>query len=58
MKYAAEMGSSIKTYIPNFIEIRSSAQKLMGRGIYIHRQQGDLISILLFFVVVVQNKES
>jgi hypothetical protein len=56
MKYAVEMGSGamIYTYVPSFINIGSGIQKLMGRiHIQTHREQGDLISLLLFF----QNKE-
>jgi hypothetical protein len=52
MKYAAEMGSDAMIYIPSFIKIFSAIQKLRGGGV--HRQHGDLISLLLFF----QNKES
>jgi hypothetical protein len=46
MKYAAEMGSGAMIYIPSFIQTGSGIQGLIGR---IHRQQGDLISLLLFF---------
>jgi hypothetical protein len=55
MKYAVEMDSGATIYIPIFIKICSGFQKLV-RGIHIEirRQQGDLISLLLF----VQNKES
>jgi hypothetical protein len=53
MKYTIEMGSGAMIYIPSFIKIGSSIQKLIG-GIHRHRQQGDLIYLLLFF----QNKES
>jgi hypothetical protein len=56
MNDAVEMGSGALIYIPSFIEIGSTIQKLVG-GIYIHtnthRQQGDLTCLLLFF----QNKE-
>jgi hypothetical protein len=52
MKYAVQMGSGTIIYIPSFINIDSGIQKLIGRDT--HRQQGDLISLLLFF----QNKES
>jgi hypothetical protein len=38
-------------YPPSFIKTDSGIQKL--RGSWVHRQQGDLISLLLFF----QNKE-
>jgi hypothetical protein len=30
MKYAAEMGSDVMTYIPSFIKIGSAIQKFMG----------------------------
>jgi hypothetical protein len=41
MKYAIEMGSGAMVYIPNFIKIdRLDTQT--------YRQQGDLISLLLF----------
>jgi hypothetical protein len=57
MKYAVEMGSNAIIYIPDFIKIGSGIQKLLG-GIHMQthrqRQQGDLISLILFF----QNKES
>jgi hypothetical protein len=55
MKYPVQMASSGMMYIPSFINIGSAIQKLI-RGIRIqtHRQQGDLISLLLFL----QNKES
>jgi hypothetical protein len=52
MKYAVEMGSGAMMHIHNFMKNGSSLQKLIGR---IHRQQGDLISLLLSFF---QNKES
>jgi hypothetical protein len=51
MKYAVEMGSGARIYIPGFIKNGSGIQKLIGG---IHRQQGDLTSLLLYF----QNKES
>jgi hypothetical protein len=40
------MGSGAVIYLPSFIEIGSSIQKLIGG---ISRQQGDLISVLYFF---------
>jgi hypothetical protein len=46
------MGSGVMIYIPSFIKIGSRIHKLLGGGI--HRQQRDLMSLLLFF----QNKES
>jgi hypothetical protein len=48
MKYAIEMGSGAMIYI----YIGSTIQKFMGKGI--HRQQGDLISLLSFS----QNEEN
>jgi hypothetical protein len=53
MNYAVEMGSGAMIYIPSFTKTFSGIQKLMGGG-GIHRQHGDLISLLLFF----QNMES
>jgi hypothetical protein len=52
MKYAADMGSGAMIYIPSFIKIGSSIQKLLG-GIHIqtHREHGDLISLLSFFEI-------
>jgi hypothetical protein len=41
-------------YVPSFAENVSAIQKLIGRDTHTHRQQGDIISLLLFF----QNKES
>jgi hypothetical protein len=51
MRYAVEMGSGAMICIPSFVKIGSGVRNLMGG---MHRQQGDLISLLLFF----QNKES
>jgi hypothetical protein len=51
MKYGVQMGSVAMIYIPTFIKIGSGIQKLI-RGI--HRQHGDLITLILLF----QNKES
>jgi hypothetical protein len=53
MKHRVKMGSGVMIYMPSFIKIGSVIQKLIGGG-GIHTQQGDLISLLLFF----QNKES
>jgi hypothetical protein len=58
MKYTVVMGSDAMIYMRSFIKIGSGIKKLLGGGIHIqkqtHRQQGDLISLLLFF----QHKES
>jgi hypothetical protein len=54
MKYAVEMSSGALIYIPSFIHIGSGIQKLMEGKTQTHRQHGDLISLLLFFL----NKES
>jgi hypothetical protein len=56
MKYADEMGSGAMIYVPSFIEISSSIQKLMGgRGIsrYI-----DIMVIAYAYFLFLQNKES
>jgi hypothetical protein len=53
MKYAVEMGSGAKIYIPSFIKVSSGIQKLIGE-IYRHRQYEDPINLLSFF----QNRES
>jgi hypothetical protein len=50
MRCAVKMGSGAMIYIPSFINIGSGIQKSMGG---IHRQHGDRISLLLFFL----NKE-
>jgi hypothetical protein len=42
MKYAVEMGSGAKIYIPSFIKIGSGIQKLIR---VTHGQHGDLISL-------------
>jgi hypothetical protein len=48
MKYV-EMGSGGMIYIPSFIKIGLGIQKLIGGiNIQTHRQQDDLISVLLF----------
>jgi hypothetical protein len=58
MKYAVAVASGGMMYIPSFITIGSGIKKLLGGGCYTfrqaHRQQGDLIGLLLFF----QNKGS
>jgi hypothetical protein len=46
------MGSGAMTYIQGFIKFGSGIRKIIGRDS--HRQDGDLISLLLFS----QNKES
>jgi hypothetical protein len=54
MKYAVEMGSGAMICTPSFIKIGSAIQKLTGGDSHTHRQNDNLISLLLFF----QNKES
>jgi hypothetical protein len=51
MKYGVEMGLGVMIYMLSFIKICSSIEKLIGG---IHRQHGDHINLLLFFL----NKES
>jgi hypothetical protein len=55
MKYAVEMSSGAMVYVPSFIKIGSGIQKFVRRDSLVHRQHGDLISLLLFLF---QNKES
>jgi hypothetical protein len=54
MKYAVEMGLGVMIYLPSSIKFGSGIQKSVGEGTKTHRQQGDLISLLLF----AENKES
>jgi hypothetical protein len=57
MKYAVEMGSGAIICIPSFIRIGLGVRKLLMGGnthTHTHRQQGNPISLLLFF----KNKES
>jgi hypothetical protein len=42
MKYAVEMGSDAKIYIPSFIKIGSGIQNLMGVGIYRHTESMEI----------------
>jgi hypothetical protein len=53
MKYAVQTGSGAMICISSFIKIGLGIQKFMG-DLQTHRQHGDLISLLLFFL----NKES
>jgi hypothetical protein len=59
MKYAVEMGLCAMIYVPGFIKIGLSIQKLRGGGIHIdthkhtHTEHGDIMRLLLFS----QNKE-
>jgi hypothetical protein len=46
------MSSGAVIYVPSFIKIGSGIQKLIGGYTQTHRQQRDLISLILFF----QNK--
>jgi hypothetical protein len=48
------MDSGVMIYKPNFMKIGSGIRKFIMRDSHTNRQQGDLISLLLFF----QNKES
>jgi hypothetical protein len=54
-EHAAEMGSGAIICIPCFIKIYSRVQKLSRGGGQIHiqtqRQQGDFISLVLFFKI-------
>jgi hypothetical protein len=46
--YTTESSSGAITYTPSYINIGSCIQKLIGRGGGEHRQQGNLICLLLF----------
>jgi hypothetical protein len=48
------MGSGAMICLPSFIKIGSGIQNLIGGEEYTHKQEGDLISLLLFF----ENRES
>jgi hypothetical protein len=51
IKYAVEMGSVVMIYISSLIKIGLGIQKFIrGGSAYTHRQHGDLISLLLFFI--------
>jgi hypothetical protein len=55
MKYSIQMGPGAMIYISSFINIDSGIQKLIrGGGIHRHKQYGNCINLLLFFL----NKES
>jgi hypothetical protein len=54
VRYTIEMGSGVMTHIPSFIKAGSVIQKLMVGDSQIHRQHGDIISLLLFS----ENRES
>jgi hypothetical protein len=49
MNYASDMGPCAMIYIPSFMKISSGIQKLI-QGIHKHRQHGDRIIQLLFFL--------
>jgi hypothetical protein len=50
-KYASEVVSGVMMYIPNFIKIGSGVQTSLRGIAHTQAQQGDLISLLLFFHV-------
>jgi hypothetical protein len=56
MKYAVEMGSGARIYIPNFIKISSVIQKFMAGDTQTHRHHGDLISLLLSLFNLKENR--
>jgi hypothetical protein len=50
MKYAVEMGLGAVIYVLSVIQIGSAIQKLIqGRSTDTHTQQGNLISLFLFY---------
>jgi hypothetical protein len=51
MKHDVEIGSSVVTYIPNFIKTGSSIQRLIGRDTQKHRHPVDHIHIFSFFKI-------
>jgi hypothetical protein len=51
VNYAVEMGSSSMIHIPSFIKIGSGIQKSLKGDTHTDTQQGDLISLLLFFQI-------
>jgi hypothetical protein len=51
MKYAVEMGSGAMIYIPSFMKVSSSIQKLIGNT-QVYRQDGDHISPLTAYGVL------
>jgi hypothetical protein len=51
MKYAVEMGSVAMISIPSIIKIGSDIQKLIVGDSQTYREQGDFISLLLFFQI-------
>lgn len=53
MKYTVEVALGGTIHIRCFTEIGSTVRKLFGRGV-LHRQQGDIISLLQLF----KNKQS
>jgi hypothetical protein len=52
MKRVVEMGYGAIIHLPNFINIGLGSHNLL-KGLQTHKEQGDLISICLFF----QNRE-
>jgi hypothetical protein len=57
MEYADEMALGGMMYIPVSMKIGVEVQNLLGGGIHTHRQQADIISLLLF-IYFSKNKES
>jgi hypothetical protein len=51
MKYAVEMGSDATIYTPSFRNIDSGIHKLIAGDTQTHRQNADVISLLLFFKI-------
>jgi hypothetical protein len=49
MNYIVEIGSGSMIYIPSFIKIGSTIQKLVRGNTQRHRQHGDHLSLLFFF---------
>jgi hypothetical protein len=47
MKYAVEIGSAVKTYIPGLLKIVSGIETLIREHSQTHRRHGDFISLIL-----------
>jgi hypothetical protein len=50
MNYAIDMGCDALMSILSVIKVGSGSQELLGGYAYRHRQQSDLVSLILFFV--------
>jgi hypothetical protein len=51
MKYAVEMGSVARIYVPSFIKIGSDIRKLIG-GIHRHTGSMEILKAYFYFVKI------